>query len=193
MRYVCESVELIAEAQKNPYLKCTFAVKANNLFATSSSKKVVIAMSGGFFTNNKPDTAKNLEWAQKMKPQFENQETDIDPFVVSVEPYYIKTVDGTDIERTSDGQPKPYDTITVRTFSMLDPATNAVVPCAGIHAVERQGARLLAGSTQYITVAKYNAWTAAKQAAAQVAAPTAPTAAPNAFAGSATNSDPLPM
>lgn len=187
-KYVCESAELVQEQGKNPYLRCTFKKQAANILMQSAGKPVVLAMSGGFFTNNKPDVQKNLAWCQQMAPQFVNQEASIDEFTVESEPYY-RIIDNK-IERDSAGEPIIHNQITVRTFSEFDAATSVVSPLSGWDSVKRQGKRMLEnGSAMYITVAKYQQQLAAKQAAQQVQS----TANPFASAAASGVVDSLPM
>lgn len=172
--YLCESAEIVvdAEKKKNPYIRLTFTDATldvtNNPFA-ALAKKVVIVVSGGFFTaDNKPDMAKNFEWCQKMAPLFKGQKTLLHEFQVTVEPYY--KLDGS-------GQPTGgvLTTIGVTTFAQAG-ADGQPIPLLGETSVNNQGRNRLAnGTTMYKTVAQIEA---EKQIAAQIGGVSVPTQQP---------------
>lgn len=163
--YLCESAEIVmdVEKKKNPYIRLTFADATidieNDPFAAALVKKVVIVVSGGFFTaDNKPDMAKNYDWCQKMAPIFEGRKTLLHEFQVTVEPYY---------KLGADGQPTGgvLTTIGVTTFAQAG-ADGQPIPLLGEASVNNQGRNRLAnGTSMYKTVAQIEA---EKQIAAQI-------------------------
>ena len=162
--YLCESAEIVVdpEKKKNPYIRLTFTDATldvtSNPFA-ALAKKVVIVVSGGFFTaDNKPDMAKNFDWCQKMAPLFKGQKTLLHEFQVTVEPYY---------KLGADGQPTGgvLTTIGVTTFAQAG-ADGQPIPLLGETSVNNQGRNRLAnGVAMYKTVAQIEA---EKQIAAQI-------------------------
>lgn len=195
MRYICESAEIINQADKNPYIQLTFKSHVNSvgqIFIANSVPTVRMAMSGGYFTaDNKPDKAKNLKWCQDNAPLMQGQEAEIERIPVECEPYYRITENK--LVKDAEGKPIIYTEIGVNCIMYLDEVTGEYRPAMSESQLKRQAIRMVNTLSGYKTVASYNQQLAAKQKAEAIAA-TQQAQQTNPFTqGNGTVIDDLPM
>lgn len=172
MRYICESAEVVNQADKNPYIQLTFKSHVNSvgqIFIANSVPTVRMAMSGGYFTaDNKPDKTKNLAWCQENAPKMQGQEAEIERIPVECEPYYRITENK--LVRDAEGKPIVFTEIGVNCIMYLDEATGEYRPAMSESQLKRQAVRMVNTLSGYKTVASYNQQLAAKQKVAEAAA-----------------------
>lgn len=164
--YLCQSVELVNEPEKNPYLRLTFvdeetAKNDDPFIAILGRKKVTIVVSGGFFTNGQPDKTKNLQWCQVVQPKFQGQIAQLEEFECEVEPYYTLNAKG-------EPNSSLLNKMTITTFCVTN-VEGKIEPLFGWNNLNRQAAsRLKNGTTMYKTKAQVDAEQMVAAQAAQV-------------------------
>ena len=172
MRYICESAEIINQADKNQYIQLTFKSHVNSvgqIFIANSVPTVRMAMSGGYFTaDNKPDKAKNLQWCRDNAPLMQGQEAEIERIPVECEPYYRITENK--LVKDAEGKPIVFTEIGVNCIMYLDEATGEYRPAMSESQLKRQAVRMVNTLSGYKTVASYKQQLAAKQKAAEAIA-----------------------
>ena len=116
---VCVSCEVV-ETEQTAYCRCVFVQQnndKNSMFFNASQRKINMILSGGYFNNNIPDKAKNLNWAKTFAEKAVKQVANILAITVPVQAFKRITNDGITSDITNN-------TVTINVFANADGKTN---------------------------------------------------------------------